>query len=222
VPTKKTPAKPEPVTTDADAETIAHVKAVQEEARGSFDLLERLAGLHYRRDKVVLFMDAQAGATLEAMELQLQRAHDLIATVEPGTPQHQGLIETYTAAEEEKLALEAELMKTALSVHMQAIPDPAHDKARRAARKAVGVKGSVIPEEQRETYVQVLTDQLLGACMTTVIDPSGAQGTFDRTKIGRKLREILPIPQHARLVAKMNDLVFNDALARQATSDPGF
>lgn len=225
VPTKKPAAQPEPQIDFESEETEVladQIRELQDEARATFSLADRLAGLHYRKAKVVLFMDAQKGSVMEEMDKALQRAQLVIAGVEPGSQHHQDLIAAYTEAEEEKLAVERELMKDALSVHMQAVPDPIQDKARRAARKAVGMKGSVVPDDVRENYIQVFTDQLVGHCMTAVIDADGAAGEYDRKTIGRILRETLPIPQHARLVAAMNDLVFSDALARQATEDPGF
>ena len=209
--------------TDADKAMLSeHAEDVTTEAKRSFSLRDRLQGMKRAESKIVLFTDPDAARDYAE---QAFAQDQLGALLQAAKPEDDGYDEAQADFDEGQRLLEqkrAKMLESALAVHMRAVPQVVIEAAQRSARKAYALKDGTIPDEVRERFVQHQNHEILGSVVTRVVDAEGNDYTFDPSEIGDLLLETLPVPQYQRLIQAFNLLVFNDALAQQATDDPGF
>lgn len=214
---------PDPLelTDDDTAMLTEHAETVQTEAKRKFRLSDRLAGVQLATAKVVLFTDPVAAATYGESEAKVARLEALLATLED-EGQRAGVQETYEQTSTEADEARTAMLASALAVHLRAVPQVVVERAERHARKAYALNDGTVPQDRRDDFFRMQNDEVLGHTIVRVVDAEGNDYEVDRKTVAEELRTHLPVPQFQRLLAAFNQLVFNDALARQATADPGF
>lgn len=209
--------------TDSDRAMLSeHAADVTAEAKKSFSLRDRLRGIRAATSKVVLFTDPDAAIAYARHDAVQQQLGSIIAGMPAGSAERAEVQADYDQGEAEGERLRDEMMRSALAVHMRAVPQVVIEAAQRAARKAYALNDGTIPAEAQEAYIRFQNHAILGSVITRVVDSEGHDLELDPKTVGDDLLEFLPVPQYQRLIQAFNLLVFNDSLAQQATEDPGF
>lgn len=217
-----------PDLSDADRETIkSEAEKISTEAKSSFSLSDRLQGIRRRTARSTIFLDLDA---VEAYQRQSylvsveQQGYESLQHPDDGvevTPEELAEALDRFNAEDAKLEeLKAPMFKEALSIYMKAIPNVAINRATREARKAYAVGGK-IPSESQDVFLQKQEALIMADCIEKIVDSSGDILPSNLDDI-EQLQQWLDVNQWRRLVAKMNELLFIDALGLEATDDPGF
>lgn len=209
--------------TDSDKAMLSeHASDVAAAAKKSFSLRDKLRGMKAATAKIVLFTDPDAAAEFAQHNGMMQALAGIIETLEAGSEERASVQADYDEGETKLDRLRSAMLDSALAVHMRAVPQVVIEAAQRHARKAYARKDGSIPEESQEDFLRMQNHEILGSVIVRVVDAQGNDLEVDPATVGDDLLEFLPVPQYARLLQAFNVLVFNDALAQQATEDPGF
>lgn len=190
------------------------------DAKKSFSLSDRLRGVKLSTRKVIVFTDEEAVTAFAAVTREEAGLQAVLGAATEETDRA-SLEERQTALTARKEAARTAMLQSALSIHMRAVPDVVVDKARRAARKAYAVDGT-IPDDLLEDANAKQQQIILGHVIHKIVDADGAEADFERDRIAEELRAALPLPQWTRIVRAYNEIVFVDSIGEQATLDPGF
>lgn len=199
-----------------------HAETVQTEAKKTFSLKDRLSGIKASTAKIVLFTDPDAARAFAEKDTTATALSGLLADESLDEQLRAEVQHDFDSVDAEREQLRAVFMRTALAVHMRAVPQVVTDRAQRNARKAYALNDGTVPNERREDFFEMQNHEILGQVIQRIVDADGADAEFDPKTVGAELRDFLPQPQYQRLLNAFNQLVFNDALAAQATADPGF
>jgi hypothetical protein len=221
-----TSTDPLDLTADDEAMLAESAEEVQETAKKSFSLADRLQGAKLATAKVLVFTDAEPVAAWQDKEREVVvSTAALQAAVGASEPDQQDIADLEAALSEveaERDEARKAAFAGALAIHMRAVPQVALEAAQRDARKRFADDSGQIPEKSRDDFFERQNEILLGQCVTRVVDAEGNEYDFTRATLHKMLRDALPVPQFSRVMEAFNRLMFNDSLARAATSDPGF
>lgn len=218
---KKTP-DPLAVSDEDEVMLAAEAETVQTAAKASFSLEDRLQGMVFATAKVLLFTDLAAATEWAEQDQRVQRLAAYVGSLEAGSPAHADALAAHNDADTLLEEKREAAFTSALAVHMRAVPQVAFEAAQRKARGKYKDESGQVPEDSREAFFEYQNELLLGQVVQRVVDASGNELTFSRPKLASTMRNALPVPQYQRLIEAFTRLVFNDSLARAATSDPGF
>lgn len=223
-----------------------HIDKVQTEAKEQHSLRDRIkrkGGIKQRTAKVVLFFDLEAMQTVAAAKNQA----DLIFA----QAERSGIEDERRTAlldEHDKALDEYEAAKEALAehigvAHLTTVPGPQVARAVRKARRRIEAIRTVMLErqadesesdEQREMAAEwVVAEgehfetemkvQMLAIGMLSKVVFSDEEITvFDPQDIREVLLEQLPANQWAELASGIEQLMFDEQIARAAVEEPGF
>lgn len=204
----------------SNTSSAADVEEVQVEAKRTFSLKARLAGFKTRQTKVLIFTDedlVEKVGTLNGTLAMFKGRAEALLDNEANKKAITEARKKVTECEAELAPLKEEMLKTALAVHMVALPDEALKVARKIAkRKSARDEDGKIDEEDR---LAIFNMELLHKAITKVVDSSGAEAEDATPEI---LRDSVPSNQWDRLMSKFTMLQFTDSVAQAAVDDPGF
>ena len=205
------------------SEVDAEIAAVVTEAKKSFSLTDRVKGRNLRDDSVTIYLDEVTGAAIGgARDLK----NGFGVTVDRERWGVLGEIDKAVADDPEADVSElraevVELMKTlresALTYHLHAVPEVVVKAARRKAKQAVGPRAQNI-----EDYDDTLYAHLLAAMVRKVVDADGAESgglDFDGAVI---VQGYTPPDEYSKVIAKVNEIQFKQAISDQATGSADF
>lgn len=199
------------------AEQIAQV---QQEARKTFSLADRLRGVKHAERTVVLFDDPRPAEQWANLDRQRTSLEGLLGQQDLDAEARTDLTKAMESLEQSLTEVRADMEAHALHVRLRAVPPVVLKMAQHAALERFGVNRR-IPEEQEENAEDFRNRFILGRVIQTITTPDGPL-EFDRDSVARELEEALPVPQWRRLADTYTELVFTDAIGQAATDDPGF
>jgi hypothetical protein len=214
---------------DATAEELLEAtEEIQDRARRTFSLRDRLAGIKHQETKVLVFTDME-------VEAEYANIQNRIAFLENAAARY---INTKDAAEEaqrdsllaqvedlqpKREAVLEKMMDAALSIHMRAFPNIALKAARGQQRRKFQDESGVIPAERIAEANEWIDNKLLGDCIIGIFDRAGhPMDLGPRDELGKLLSETLPPAQWARVYNAYQALILTDQIGALATDDPGF
>jgi hypothetical protein len=241
------PLVPDEASTMPDPLTEEGIEQIQEEARKSFSLSDRLQDINHRSTSILIFTDMEAVDEYNKINAKAQSLSDdlgkinlagLSAVVEAATTD-----ETRAAAQsalESALSRKADLqarfdeMESSVAkarekmlagsfvIQMKAYPNIAVKVTKRDIRKKFSDPAlGRVPDDRVEEADAALHMALLGQAIVKVTSPDGDL-EFDRSTIGQELSDSLPPAQWDRLFQTFMRLTLSDEIAKAAVDDPGF
>lgn len=222
---------------DVKDATEAKVEAIAEEARSTFNLRDRLSKKRkFRTKELILITDEETAEKLGGTRPKFKYIGDY--PIEDGHYSWGvlGTINELTAANidganDEKIAdLEKEaaelrtlLLSTSIEVDLRAIPPILERDARRVAKKALGITGKNIPEDQTEDFEERQATEILVRMVTRLKDHSdGAETTSITIDDADALNDLLPSSEIGRLSRAMGNLRFENVVSDAATEQVDF
>jgi hypothetical protein len=214
------------------SENTPEVDKTIAEAKSSFDMRARLNGSARRKASIKIFTDEVAGE-------ELGYAKDVVEFnalgLTTGTKRERlgvlGLIDGDDGSDDKySLHLDSEekrlcklLDESAITYNIAAVPPLVIDGVRRTSRKELGIKGSIVPDDDVENYNKVYLANLFMAVIPSFIDHATGE-TY--TGLGRdgaaSIKELLPASEYARLDAKIIEVQFKDAIDESVTAQADF
>ena len=215
----------------------AEIEQAVQEARDDFDLGATLTGAEKLTRTVRVFTDKEAGAELGGVE------HWTDTSLGFPRPQvrHWGIagkIIELSATDESKeenaaeiaelrarvVELSARLEATAITLELRSFPPIVKKISRKAAKKELGITGKVGPDHALwEEYVDEEDAQLLHhAVKKWVRAEDGVVRGELSLQNARALKGRLEEYEYAKIVEKLNELLFTRQIAQNATEDADF
>lgn len=209
-------------TSTAEVDTGSKVKEIQEEAKRTFSLRDRLAGIKQATRTVVVYTDPAAAEQWTELDRQRTNLESLMGA-DQLTAENRAEMQTALDGLTETLAeARTQMLEGAFSVHMRAVPQVVLSAAMRETRKRFADPVTKeIAEERTEQADEYRSRYLLGRVIQRIGTADGDL-EFDRETVAQDLEEALPIPQWRRIMENYGELVFSDAIGTAATDDPGF
>lgn len=200
-----------------DLESI--VRPIADEAKAKHSLRDRLAGgKQFATKKVIVFTDAEAVSAFVAADDARAKLQAALAATSSTDEEGAAALELL---EQKMVDARAEMLLSALSIHMRAVPDVVMDAGRRAARKAYAVDG-IVPAEHGDAANELQQDYVLGRVIQKIVEPDGSELEFERDEVAQMLREELPLASWSRVVNAYSEIVFTEGVRDSAVGDPGF
>lgn len=222
--------------------TEEEVTALVTEARGGFNLLDRLQGRSIREDTVTVFTDEVLGEKHAALEKKMA----LISTQAVGLKKLSdaallvGLVEEsewlqtradertvdmdeYNKVDAEAVAVAKEIHESALTIKMRALPKVVKKDAHRRARKALNITSKGIPDAQADDYNERYLAELLALSLVTIYDHQSKK-TVSEIGIGDALdlQGFLPEWEWLKINNALIDLQAKNAISESVTDDANF
>lgn len=213
--------------TDAliDPTNETQVKEVVEEARGSFNLQDRLKGIARRTATVTVYTDEVLGEKHGKLKEEIDSLRGLIKPIEGVVLSQEVIDRTEAEIAKWQPALDsarAELEKTAFVFSLKAVPPIAEKVITRDVRKSLGIKGQV-PDDRIEEWVSLYNAHLVSQCTTSLEDlQSGTTITSISVDDALALEQQLPRYEYAKLKTKVDDLQLKNAIGELATDSADF
>lgn len=181
------------------------------EARGEFNLMERLHGRPTRTAKETVYLDEVAGAEHTALLAQLEAAKR-----DSDDP------EDYSGLEARVRELAAAVRRSGLTFHLRATPPVVSKRAEREARKALNIKGNV-PAELLEEYGDQYTARIFCDTVENWVDhETGTNHGRLTVEEAIGLKHHLPTGQYDRLDKAIAELDFKAQISDSVTADADF
>ena len=224
---RREPETKENPLTDAliDPTNETQVKEVVEEARGSFNLQDRLKGIARRTAKVTVYTDEVLGEKHGKLKEEIDSLRELIKPIDGVTLSQEVIDQTEAEIAKWQPALDnarAELEKTAFVFSLKAVPPIAEKVITRDVRKSLGIKGQV-PDDRIEEWVSLYNAHLVSQCTTSLEDlQSGTTLTSISVDDALALEQQLPRYEYAKLKTKVDDLQLKNAIGELATDSADF
>jgi hypothetical protein len=219
------------VAPELPAEAVEAIKDEAAEAKQKFSLRDRLGSIKYAMRTVVVFTDEQAVTRFNAVDTQIKSVEGLLGVQVPDDAsdeekaelleQQAGLRAAYDELEPALEAAREEMVNSALSIHMRAVPQVVLKMATHAADKAYRLGDGTLPEEKAEAWDEKRNRYILGRVIQSIGTPSGSL-EFEPDEVAQLLEESLSPTQWSRVSSTYTELMFRDAIGTAATDDPGF
>lgn len=205
------------------SEVDAEIEAVATQAKAKFNLSDRVKNRNLREATVTVYLDEVTGAALGGAEDK-----KTILGVVTGRERWGVLGEIDAAIAEDPeadvsvlrnqaIALTKTLQESALTLHLRAVPEVAVKSARRHAKKAAGTGADNASE-----YNEVLYNHLIAACVRKVVDSDGAESDGFDLESAAELQDYLPSAEHNKILAKVNEIQFKQAVSDSVTGSADF
>lgn len=217
-----------------DIET--EIREIVKVAKDSFKPAEHLQGRGYRTDTLTLYTDEVTADELGHAEDIPAEKNMLGITVKDAYRSREGVLgeldvldpevaatkKEYKALEKRAAELRAKLKATAYTLKMSAVPEVVIEKARRDARKTLGIKGKP-SEDQQEDYNQAVNAHVQAAVIQSYIvheefievDGLDFEGAV-------AFRHFFPPSEYLRLLKKVGELQFKQSITESAVGDADF
>ncbi len=224
-----------------EAEQQEAIEKIAAVTKKGFDLSARMKGRGLRRGTITLYLDEEKGAELgdaydvkNAMGVFIRRERtgiigDIDALIAArDTPDPDGnvgpdLADSIASLEAKRDALIEEMTKTAVVVHMRAVPPVIEEDCKRKARETLGIKEKGVPKDLQEEFTLAQTAHLMAALIQRVVDnETGAVNEGIDYNEAVSMMEYLPKSQFARLDNKMGEIQFTDAISRSIEGQEDF
>lgn len=223
-----------------------------EKARSTFNIIDRIKSVPLLTDKVTVYLDEDAGRELGGEEKTVKRVAGLEM---PGKPIRRGVLGKIlelgeanallkARAQTDEVAAEIEandaevarlldraeelkerLAASAITFHLQALPDPIREEAEVAAREHVGAPADLevdVPEDLAAAYNKRLSSELLCRVVVDIIDAEGVPAETLTADDAAALPKALPVSEFTRLAAKIQDLLYSNKILESAIDSPDF
>lgn len=215
--------------TEIDPEIVQTVT----EAKSGFGLRERLNGRPFRTDDIIIFIDEPTGDLLggatDKLDPKFGFVTGRIRSGVIGEIDALAGVDTEEARKElvrlekRKKALLKTLHETAWVFSLHGVPDIVVEGYKRETRTSLGIKGSVVPDEQDENYNAGFTARLFDAIILNVHDNRDGA---DSGKLGyeeaKDLSGFLPKSEYQRLSRKIAELQFKETVSESVTASADF
>lgn len=217
-----------PTADDLRPQPPLDVTEVQEEAKKSFSLRDRVLGISPATAKVLIFTDPQAVIDYRALDDKAQALVDRAAKTDITKEKavHDSLVAEYTALEEGALeAAKQKMLQSALAIHLRGYPQVSIKVARREARKRFVDKATGdVPLEMAEESQNWVEARLLSDSIVKIVDAEGNNLELDmpRDEVGAFLMDFLPASEWPRVIEAFRRLQISGMMAAAATDDAGF
>jgi hypothetical protein len=226
-----TDAIPETPPTDEQIMSPEFQEKIQENAKKTFSLKDRLQGRTARVGKITVFLNQMNLMRANAMNDTLQRLTDERAKPGVNAARQQELLEEYNALEERYLKIIDDLNADSLVIHLQSIPRIAIDRMERKVIKRYANinKGKtdpaemMTPEEIEFDSRKAMEQGQITLAVQRIEDADGALADLGQgTDVGFTLMSLLSPNEAARLFNTVQQMIFGDDVGRFATDDAGF
>lgn len=203
-----------------------------EEARGSFNLTDRLMNRPMLHDVVTVFTDEVSGKKLGGSEVITNQFGVPTSTRRWGilgeiheleqAPEEERDTKAIAKLKREAKALHATLDKSALTFTLRALPEIVVKDLRRKSKKSLKIKGA-IPQERLEEFSEDFTARLLVDSVESFKDHESGE-TYSRISYNeaRALDGFLPKSEYKKLDMALNDLQFKSQISEAVTADADF
>lgn len=225
--------------TESNIDPMADIDEIQEKARQTFSLRDRLRGIQTRTAKELVYLDVEAVVLYAQQKAKVDQLRDQLVRLERGferqselpadAPRPISATDVMNAENDlGQLVLDLEeiqerMLVNALSIHMRALPQVVLDVATREAKKKFrSAVTKRIEDEQVEEYNLYLDQLCLVESIEKVVDATGAEDTNIDFDAVVDLCNLLGPSQVYRLRQAFKELTFIDGVERAAVEDPGF
>jgi hypothetical protein len=202
------------------------------EAKTSFDMRARLNGSARRRASIKIFTNEVAGEELGyAKDFPLENNLGMVVSTERRRLGILGLIDGDNGSDDEYSAhIDAEakrlrdlLDESAITFNIAAVPPLVIEGVRRKSRKSLGIKGSVVPDDDVENYNKIYLANLFTSVIESFTDHATGEtyDSLDYDSAG-SLKELLSESEYARLDAKVVEVQFKNAIDESVTAQADF
>lgn len=209
-----------------DPDLTANVKDIATEAREEFTespqaLRDRIKNRGRRTKRFTVAYDELAGEGVTALEAVLDT---LTPVVQKATSDIQEQAkQKYAEVEAELETARAEMLKSALTFQLQALPSLIVKDVRRKTRAALGITEKGIPEGREDDFNDRFLLEMIAAQTVSFIDhgEDRAYGTVDIETL-QTLEDELPPLQWGKIVTAANDLQFRNVISEAAIQSADF
>jgi hypothetical protein len=119
--------------------------------------------------------------------------------------------------------LQTDLTKTAITVHLCAVPPVIEKGTRRKAKQTIGIEEKGVPKDLEEEFLLAQSAHLISFMVTSIVDlATGEANDGADYDDAIALMGYLPPSQYARLDQKMGEIQYTDAISRQIENQEDF
>lgn len=202
------------------SENGAEVEEIVDEAKSTFNLKARLEGRDRRTSKVTIFTDEVTGAKHIAAEGAVN-SHEAVKSA-LGDAWSKEQQKSLVTATKERDALETELKKSAITLHLQAVPPVIAKDGIRVARKVLKITGQA-SEEQNEEINTLSFLHTLSKAVTKVNDhATGEEHSSLSFENARALKDYLHPIEQAKVEVALAELQYRGVISNTVTADADF
>lgn len=199
------------------------IEGVVAEAKKSFNMVDRIKGRDMRVDSVTIYLDEPTGTALGGARdiknaFQVVTGRDrwgVLGEIDAAIAEDPAA--DVTELRNEAVELTKKLQESALTYHLHAVPDFIVKAARRSAKKAAGPRA-----QNSEDYDDILYAHLIAAMIRKVVDADGAESGGVDFEGATVIQEYAPPHEYLRLLAKVNEVQFKQAVSDQVTGSADF
>lgn len=210
---------------DGNGDIAAQVEDIQQQAKASFSLRDRLKrGVKQRRRKVPVFLDLDAAdryATAKAEADGLIRAAERSGIKEDVRTQ---LLDAHNAKLDELEAVRAEMLEETLVIHLVSLPNEiikaVNAKARLELKAAA--KGRPITDEESQELGHTVALRTLAMGIEKIVESDGSERREITEDDCAALEDILGATQWDNLYTTFESMLFTQEAIDAATSESGF
>lgn len=190
---------------------IDDIKTIATEAKGEFNLVQRLQNRPTRTTKQTVYLDEVKGAEHAELAKQLAKAKETSDNPED-----------YSGLEARVREIAREIHSTGITFHLRATPPIVNKRADREARKALKIKGNV-PAELLNDYSDQYTARIFRDTVEKwVPHETGEVRTELTVDEALALKEHLPTGQYNHLDDAVAELNFQAQISDAVTADADF
>lgn len=205
----------------------AAVKEIADEAKSTFNLMERLRGRPIRTQEVTVYTDEVAGAEHEALATRLREVEALSAALvatddEANLPEIERLDAQAASLRDEVKEAARAVEASGLTFKLRAVPPKIAELADKATRKHLGVTDN-LSTEQVQDFVDEYTARLLKDSVEYYRDH--ATDTLVRQltiEEARELKGLLPRGEFEKLDKAIADLSARAHISENVARDADF
>lgn len=219
------------------------IQSIANDARESFDLGDFLRGRSVRTRNVRVFTDEVTAEkrggfekTVETLANGIQlpgvRSWGLVKDLAEAQDQYDKLESKNTkvakelkaridSINDEIRALTATLIETSLEIELKTVPKVIKKDAYRAARKALGIHGS-ISDDQAVEFIDEHNAQTLSRTVVSIARPDGSKNQGISLDSARDLVGLLPDSEWEKIKVALDELLSEKVIGDAAVADQDF